>query len=94
MRYTHGGNPEKNTKRVYPCGVRVEGKGYSETGTPLDVHAWMPRRVPCAGDVRYEAMGRHSESDRIGGEMSDDGGTPSSSFRFMESVGAVVKLQS
>ena len=92
MNYTHGGTPEKNTKRVNPYGVRVEGKAYPNGETPLGVQAGLLGDLP-GRDVRYEAMGRHSESDRIGGEEHDDGGTPSSSFRFMEFVCVVVGLQ-
>ena len=90
MRHTRGGTPEKNTKRVIPYGVRVEGKGYPTGETPLGIWPQGSRRDLPFRDVRYEAMGRHSESDRIGGEMSDDGGTPSSSFSLMECVGVVV----
>ena len=96
MNYTHGGSPEKNTKRgmLSLYGVRGEGKAYPTGETPLGALPWVSRRDLPLRDVRYEAPGRWSESDRIGGEKSDDGGTPSSSFRFMEFVGAVVKLQS
>jgi hypothetical protein len=89
MNYTHGGTPEKNTKRVYPYGVRVEGKAYPNGETPLGVQGGHLGDLP-GRDVRDEAMGRHSESARIEGERRDDGGTLSSSFRFMECVGAVV----
>lgn len=90
MRYTSGGNPEKTTKGDAVSTVaRLEGKGYPNGETPLGVQVGLLGDLP-GRDVRYEAMGRHSESDRIGGEESDDGGTTSSSFSLMECVGAVV----
>jgi len=86
MIYTHGGTPEKNTKRVNPYGVRVEGKAYPTGETPLGVQVGLLGDLPLR-DVRDEAPGRWSESARIEGEKSDDGGTLSSSFRtWNESV--------
>lgn len=91
MRYTRGGNPDKTTKgEILSTVARVEGKGCPTGETPLDVPLGMARRDLPFRDARYEAMGRHSESDRVGGEMSDDGGTSSSSFNLMECVGVVV----
>ena len=94
MNYTHGvlKAREEHQEGVCPYGVRGEGKGYPNGETPLGVQAGPLGDLP-GRDVRHEAMGRHSESGRIGGEEHDDGGTPSSSFRFMEFVCVVVGLQ-